>query len=272
MSRAHQPADAAARTDLLGRLGLAGDADDPAAGEAHDRIVAFLDGAPDELRPWADRRRREADRVLELLSGAGAGPARAPARRRPLPRPAMWAIGLLAGLGVVFGVYELGRPPSDPPAVASTQAGTRTPAPVDEAKVAELMVKLKADPQDLETLKSLSNLYFAAADYPRARGFLERILAVDPTNERALVGAGAAAFNAGDVAAAEQVWTRAVQLYPDNPELRYDLGFLYLGTGRPDLMASEWQKVLELAPDSELAATVRSHTAGAASPTPTPGR
>ena len=285
MSRPHHGATiSAAKNDLLGRLGLPAGADDHAIDEAHARIVAFLDGAPDDLRGWADRRQREADRVFALLNGPDAdlapvvervtGP-QAPAARRGLPAPALWAIGLLAGFGLVFAVYWIGRPASDLAGTTAARTSVApTPAAVDPARVAELTAKVQANPQDTASWQSLANLYMDARDYPNATATMGRILAYDPTNETALIGSGVAAFNSGDVVAAEALLTEAATLYPDNPEAHYDLGFLYMATERSDLMKAEWDKVVQLAPDSEMAKAVQSHVGDVVTgaPSPAPGK
>lgn len=256
-------------------------ADDQAVADAHGRISEFLDGAPDEIRNWADRRQREADRLLALLTGPdeeraslAARAAPAASGRRPLPKPALVALGALAVFALVFGVYWFGRPTSDLPATAPAQGATPAAAApaLDQTKVAELMAKIQANPKDTDALNALAALYYAAGDFANARGFAEKILAFDPTNDKALVGAGAAAYNSGDLAYAEKVWTQAAQLYPDNPDIHYDLGFLYMTTRRTDLMQAEWEKVVKLAPDSEMAKTVASHVGAVAVPAPTPSK
>ncbi|MBC7305643.1 MAG: hypothetical protein H5T80_01710, partial [Dietzia sp.] len=57
------------KSDLLARLGLDGSADDQAVESTHEQIVEYLEGAPDDIRGWADRRQQEVDRVFALLTG-----------------------------------------------------------------------------------------------------------------------------------------------------------------------------------------------------------
>lgn len=180
-------------------------------------------------------------------------------------------LAVLAVAAIVVGVYFLGKP-ADLPAV-TPQGQQSAAATIDQARVAELSAKIEADPRDMASLQELSSLYFAARDYPNAKAVLDQILVNDPTNEKALVGSGAAAFNAGDLAAAEERWTAAVAAYPNNAEAHYDLGFLYMTTQRVDLMAAEWAKVVEIAPDSPWAQTIQTHSGAedAAAATPTPG-
>ena len=103
------------------------------------------------------------------------------------------------------------------------------------------------------------------------------MLDVNADDEKGLVALGATKFNLGDLAKAEEVWNRAAELYPNNPEVFYDLGFLYMTTQRMDEMKVAWDKVVQIAPDSEFAKTVQSHVGdvkpeamGEASAQPTP--
>ncbi len=76
-------------------------------------------------------------------------------------------------------------------------------------------------------------------------------------------------------AQAQEHWLRAGQVAPDNPAPWYNLGFLYMAQTPPDYAKAEeaWGKVIELDPNSELAATAQAHLerVRAASPTPSTG-
>lgn len=280
---ADQMADQAtrARQDLLARLGLPADADAEDVSSTHEAIIEFLDTAPAAIAPWAKRRRREADRIESLLSGseaelaALARPVAAPAATRGVPK-ALWVfLGLIAAVGIIVGVYWLGRPSSDLPSMTSAQGATASPsaAPtVDAAALAPLMAKVQANPKDVDSLLAISDLYFNAADFTNARAYADKVLALDPKNEKALIGAGAAAFNSGDNAGAEKYWTQAVKTYPKNAEAHYDLGFLYMTTNRIADMRSEWAKVVELAPNSQMAKNVQQQVGGTTPTSKTPGK
>ena len=274
MSRAQTATATKARAELLGRLGLPADTPDDVLAETQEHLADFLDSAPDDLRGWADRRRVEAERIQGLLEASdddlielldARRTATAPAAPRTIPTWAKRLGALALVVAVIVGVYQIGKPPPPAAPVAPTAptpapAGAEpTPAPLDQARVDELTTRLQAEPGNTEVLYGLADVHYAAGDHAQAQGWLAKLLEVDPTHEEGLIAHGATAYNQGDVATAEQSWTKASELYPTNPEVFYDLGFLYMTTERTTEMRAAWDKVVELAPDSQWARTVQSH-------------
>jgi cytochrome c-type biogenesis protein CcmH/NrfG len=280
MSRVREATTTGSRTDpadarggLLARFGLDAAADDRTVETTYDQIVEYLDEAPGDIRGWADRRQQEADRIFALLTDPEAelatvasAPAARPETAPQTPpsstnRMLLGIIAVLVTVGVVFGVYWVGRPTvPDVSAAANPSAGAAPSAAptVDTAQLAALTEKVKADPKDVASLQKIVDLYFTANDWPKATAAAQQVLAADPKNEQGFVSLGAASYNGGDTAAAEKAWKKGLALYPKNPELHYDLGFLYMTNGDNAKMRTEWAKVVELAPDSDLAKTVQS--------------
>jgi len=225
----------------------------------------------DELTTAPDRPGRGAEAQPNVLSASpGATGAASPRRNRTLVR-AVIAAAAVVGVAVIAIVgYNAGAP--------SVPGFTGTPAPeasagavqIDQARVAELMQKITADPKDVTSLQELGDIYFAAADYSTAGGWMEKILAVEPKNLTARLALGAAAFNLGNSADAEKQWRQVLQLEPENLEAHYDLGFMYLMQDPPDManVRAEWNKVIEISPDSDVAKTVQQHLASFESAAP----
>ena len=169
-------------------------------------------------------------------------------------------IGLVGGL--LFGINALvnNLPGGTPAASQVAQASSGAPA-VDEAKVADLMSAYQADPTDQETLLALADEFYAGGLYDQAATWLDKLLAISPEHIQGLLARGAVYFNLNDIANAEAAWNKVATLEPDNVEVHYDLGFLYLNQAVPDWagVQAEWTKVIELDPSSSLAQTVRSH-------------
>jgi len=288
-------ADAAGlRNELLGRLGLRENASDADVETAHNGLVEFLELAPREVQSWAAARTTDVDEAFALLSGPEADlvlatrttamtqdspietyqPPAAPAApgvfaalatNKPQRNKIIGAIGAVLAVAVVFLVFQMGK--SDVPPISGKPTGQETTAaasgatPVDAAKVAALMKKVSANPKDIASLQGLGDIYFAATDFKNAAVWEQKILDVDPKNEKALLSLGAAQFNQSNEAEAKKNWLIAAKLYPNSQEVHYDLGFLYMSQTPPDSvnMKLEWAKVVAIDPDSDLAKTVATH-------------
>jgi len=289
-------ADAAElRNELLGRLGLRASASDADVETAHNGLVEFLELAPHEVKTWAAARTTDVDEAFALLTGpeadlvpaalttpmAQAAPVKTPPppvyvapagvngapSRKPGRTQLIGAAVILLIAGVVFAVYYMGK--SNIPGIEGTPTGQETTAaaaangvtPVDQAKLGALMQKISANPKDIPSLQSIADLYFGAKDYKNATLWEQKILAVDPKNQVALLALGAAEFNQGNAVEAKKQWLIAAGLYPKNAEVHYDLGFLYMSATPPDNANrdAEWRKVVAIDPNSDLAKTVATH-------------
>jgi len=287
-------ADAAGlRNELLGRLGLRENASDADVETAHNGLVEFLELAPREVKSWAAALTTDVDEAFALLSGpeqdlvasttmtampavdlqqrtppAPSAPSTfaALAANKPQRNKILGAIGAVLVVAIVFLVFQMGKS-SDVPGISGTPTGTETTAaagaatPVDQAKLAALMQKISANPKDVASLQGIGDLYFTATDYKNATLWENKVLAVDPKNQVALLANGAAQFNLGNSVEAKKTWLIASGLYPNNAEVHYDLGFLYMSATPPDSanMQAEWKKVVAIDPNSNLAKTVATH-------------
>lgn len=255
------------------RLGLTPQASAEEVEKAHGEIVSFLEGAPKGARRWAKSEIAAADDAYATITD----PARARAARRgsPLKRPVVAIAALAAAAVVVVGVYDIGGGQGKAKPQGGQTAGAPALSPGAEARVSQLMRKLKAKPKDVATLVQLGNVFFAARDFNNAGGWMKQALAIEPKNVKARLALGASEFNIGDNADARKDWLRVVAADPKNVEAYYDLGFLYVSKAPPDLADAKrmWGKVIALDPNSPVAKTVATHLKGlekATSKTSTP--
>jgi cytochrome c-type biogenesis protein CcmH/NrfG len=186
-------------------------------------------------------------------------------------RLGMFGAVAVAAVVVAAGVYQLGAASASPG--ATQPAASEQPqasAGIDQARVSDLMAKVQADPTDSESMMQLGDIFYVAGDFGAAATWFGKAYDVDPTDSEAQLALGAALFNGGDMDGAETAWIAVVEREPDNLEAHYDLGFLYLNREPPDMagVQREWGKVIELAPDSDVAQTVKSHLDALASPEP----
>jgi cytochrome c-type biogenesis protein CcmH/NrfG len=279
------------RASLCARLGLPDTASSLDIERAHEIRVEFLSRAPEEMEDWAHDEIARADEAFTLLSAPqsdleaaardastpvpeqdphplGATPAPTVIIERPRMARSTKVLLALAGVAaVVFGVYRMGGTgvpdmTAMDPAAASTSEQSATG--VDPAAIMPAMQRIAEDPEDLDALKDLGDLYFDAGDYTTAAQWHAKAVEVDPKDVEALLALGAAQFNGGDAASAKANWEQAVDLDPGNAEAHYDLGFLALSVEPVDLdtTRAHWQKVIDIDPTSELAASVTTHLEG----------
>ena len=139
------------------------------------------------------------------------------------------------------------------PAASAEHAGEYVP--LDTAKVSELQARLAANPGDMEALFELGERHFQAGRWQETIDWFTKLVTLDPGHVHAYTDIGTANFNLGRYEEARAAWTEALRLAPDDPQVHYNLGFLY-AYGRPqDLKAARqtWERVLSLAPGTQLA-------------------
>ncbi len=288
VTRKASPEAARAERELLARLGLKAKASNDEVEAAHVELVKFLESAPPEVRRWAQSQIAAVDEAYALLSdptidvaaagSAGSDTGRVAARqqratgRSPLVRRG--AIAAVAAAVIAFVVVVVYRSGGDSP--AATAGGTTVTdaaaqidqAQIDQAQVAQLMEKIAANPNDVASLVQLGDIFFQAGDYNVAGAWMQKAVTIDPKNVTARLALGAAQFNLGNGVEAERQWREVIAIDPENVEAYYDLGFLYLSRDPPDEASAReaWSKVIEIAPNSEVAKTVATHLKGLESP------
>jgi Flp pilus assembly protein TadD len=131
---------------------------------------------------------------------------------------------------------------SGTPTNSQSTAAAEAPAalPLDQAKVAALTKKVTSNPKGVASLQGLGDTYFAASDYKNAAVWEQK------------------------------QWLVAAGLYPNNAEVHYDRGYVYLSQKPPDMakMTSEWNKVVAIDPNSAMAKSVATHLKSAKTPVP----
>ncbi len=177
-------------------------------------------------------------------------------------------LGLVALGGILLGLYGLpgGGGDATPPTVQDT--GT---LPIDTERVAELIAANEANPNDPGILFELGETFFQSNDWQSAIDWFTQLLALEPNDTHALTDVGTSNFNLGRSPEAKAAWLAVLELDPDDFQAHYNLGFLYANVEPQDLDSArrEWQAVVELAPESELARTAQLHLDGLAEATAT---
>ena len=177
-----------------------------------------------------------------------------------LRRVVVIAVIAVGAVAIAIGGYQLGGSPAAAGIPAASQAAQPSPA-LDQAAVADLMAAVQKDPSDTVALMKLGDEFYRAGDYAAAVTWFRKILDISKTDIRARLALGAAYFNLGDMDSAETAWLAVLTQDPSNVEAHYDLGFLYLNRDPADMdgVRREWGEVVRLAPDSDVAKTVKAH-------------
>lgn len=293
-------------------LGLPADADGQDIEARYQELSAYLTSGdlPPQLQGWAREQVAQVEEAYAMLSdpdlragledeleeeeaavarvaatvagaaapaeGPGPAPVRQTAARLPLIALALGIfIGGAALVAVIVAEMGLGGEGSDDPAVAEQNQDDQF-IPIDTEKVAALVTSYQEDPENPETLFELGEAYFQAGEWQQSLDWFLKLVEVDPGNVHAWTDIGTSQYNLGTSEEAKASWQKALDLAPDDPQLHYNMGFLYANSETPDFEAAqrEWQTVLDLAPGTALAQTVQVHMESleaTASPEASPG-
>jgi hypothetical protein len=229
-----------------------------------------------EERPGEERRDTEARRPARETAGrpepSGLGLFDRLLNLRSQPLVLGPLIGLVVIAAVLFGRYGLPGRGGGTGGTPST-AQQNTLIPLDTERVAQLMTEVQLDPNNKDALFELGERYFEANEWQSSIDWLTKLVAIDPTNTAAQTDIGTANFNLGRPDMAKTSWLAVLQTDPNYVQAHYNLGFLYANIEPVDLAAArqEWQKVVELAPASDLAKTVQVHLDSLSAATPAAG-
>jgi cytochrome c-type biogenesis protein CcmH/NrfG len=159
-------------------------------------------------------------------------------------------------LGWVIGTQQARRVAPAPVAEASTggQAAAGNPRqapPLDEGQVQALMTIIKSDPKNVDAVIRLGNTYFDAEHWDEAIQWYRRAVELDPKNPDASTDLGVSLYytNKADEALAQ--FEHSLKIDPKHTKTLLNKGIV-LAFGKQDLKgaATEWEKVVTLAPDS----------------------
>jgi Flp pilus assembly protein TadD len=273
--------DPAMRAELLARLGLPANAGAGHIEAAYRAANAVLDRMPAEDATFVAGQRAELDALRSLLldSAPAEVPVAAPTAAAaataegivaaPIPAKSgtkkaviigAAALVLLVGGGLAFNSMNSSAVPGISGKPTNTNPSPTAKA-LDNAKVAALMQNITANPKDFKSYMALADMYFQVGDYKNTALFTKKAVELKPKDVTALVADGAAQFNGGNNAAAIADWQAALKLDPKNVEAHYDLGFAYLSGAKPDLakVREQWEAVVKLAPNSDIAKNVSTH-------------
>ena len=148
------------------------------------------------------------------------------------------------GVGLATGYY-LGKQPAQPAATA--QATPSTSFSEDEAR---LRGALLANPNDLDALIQLGNLYYDNQKFRDAVDLYGRALEIDPKNIGVRTDRGTSYWNLGQADAAIIEFRKSLELNPTHAQTLYNLGVVFLN-GKNDAQEARkaWETLLATNPN-----------------------
>src|SRR4029434_5441489 len=179
-------------------------------------------------------------------------------------------------LGWVIGTQQARRPGASAPAAASQPAtgGTaQQQAPrLDEGRVQALNTILQSDPKNVNATIQLGNVYFDAERWDDAIKWYQKALELDPRNADASTDLGVSYYYSNKPDEALAQFEKSLAISPTHTKTLLNKGIV-LAFGKQDLKgaATEWQKVVELSPDSPEGQAARRALEGIASAHANPG-
>jgi cytochrome c-type biogenesis protein CcmH/NrfG len=171
--------------------------------------------------------------------------------------------GLLAGW--ILGSQQVSAPtaPAPAPAAASAPANTTpgagteaassdAPTPVDATKVADFERTANAEPTNEGVRANLANLYFDSKHYDQAITWYEAALKIDPKDVDVSTDLAVAYYYMGQDDRALAQIQHSLDINPNHAKALFNQGIIR-AFGKHDLPAAaeSWQKVINVAPDSE---------------------
>ena len=178
----------------------------------------------------------------------------------------MGVAGLLLGLmvGWIIGSQAGPRPATLPvqqtaTAPAQGQSGQPQQAPaLNEQKVAALQAEADKDPRNAAPRVQLGNLYFDSERYDDAIKWYTAALQANPKDANVSTDLGIAYYYTNQPDRALQQFERSLQIDPRHTKTLLNVGVVR-AWGKQDLegAARAWEKVIEVAPNSEEAARAK---------------
>jgi cytochrome c-type biogenesis protein CcmH/NrfG len=195
----------------------------------------------------------------------------------------MGVAGVLLGLlgGWIIGAQQAGGGvPASPSPVqaagapqAQGQGQPQAPPPLDQTRAAQLEAEANTDPRDADVRVQLGNLYFDSERFEDAARWYEAALAIDPRNVNVSTDLGIVYYYTNQPDRALAQFDKSLAIDPSHSKTLLNVGVVR-AWGKQDLdgAAQAWERVVQVAPDSEEARRARQGLEGIRAAHPEAGR
>jgi tetratricopeptide (TPR) repeat protein len=166
-------------------------------------------------------------------------------------------LGLLAGWIIGSQQATPARTESAPAAAAPAPAGQQA-QPLDENRAASLKTAADSNPRDAESRTQLGNLYFDAGRFEEAAKWYTASLDVNPKNADVSTDLAISYYYMNQADRALAQFDRSLEIDPRHSKTLLNIGIVR-AWGKQDLegAAKAWERVIEVAPNSEEAARAK---------------
>ncbi len=185
--------------------------------------------------------------------------------RRRIKKWAKWIALILAvvfALSFLFLGVGYGGSGFNLSSIFTNKKSTTATTTVND-KLKSLEAALATNPKDVTSLLAVATIYQDNQDYTTAASYLEKVLAVDPTQKDVYTRLANLYLNpsVNNYQAAATVLNKATDADPNDPEVYLLLGVAQNGLGQTQAAVMAWSHYLQLDPNGDQAATVKSEIA-----------
>ncbi|MCG3118181.1 MAG: Photosystem I assembly protein Ycf3 [bacterium] len=121
---------------------------------------------------------------------------------------------------------------------------------------------LTQNPNYVEAMINLANIYYAKRELPRTRQLLERAVQLDPNNHTIYYNLGNLYDEVAEMEKSLKCYQKALELHPAYEPALFNLALLYERFGLAGKAETLWRKYLEVDPHGEWAEIAREHLRG----------
>jgi len=167
------------------------------------------------------------------------------------------AVCLTAGIAGGWAIRgtQTPAPTASTSVVAGSGQVSQNPSPAQwkemaDAKAAPLLEKLKSDPNNLELIAGVGNVYYDAKQYPIAIDYYGRALKARPSDAAVRTDMATAYWYMGNADQAIVEFNLALHYAPNNPNTLFNLGVV-MWRGKMDAAGAiaDWEKLLAVNPN-----------------------
>ena len=154
--------------------------------------------------------------------------------------------------GLAFFTY-LEKAPTEAQAPGENSGGSQKPDSLMQQvfqTIQELKTILEKDPQNLQALITLGNIYYDGQKFEQAIQYYRKALEIDSKNSAIWTDLGTMYFQLGEVDTSLACYQKAVEFDAKNKSAWFNLGLVYLQVKKDEKNAlGAWKKFIELSPD-----------------------